>query len=85
VVPKTSEWYGLRLAFEGAILALFAMSLTIDPTYIKYMWLAHSLALAFLNQAAPRKARLGAGKRRRMPVQRTVPFREIRGRPARAE
>ena len=85
VVPKTSEWYGLRLAFEGAILALFAMSLTIDPTYIKYMWLAHSLALAFLNQAAPRQARLGLRKRQRTPVPNTLPFRDVRGQPARAE
>jgi O-antigen ligase len=58
IIPKTSEWFGLRLAFEGAIVALFAMSLSIDPTYIKYVWLAHSMALMLLNQAAPRVLRL---------------------------
>ena len=58
VISKTSEWYGLRIAFEGAIVALFAMALTIDPTYVKYMWLAHSMALMLLNQAAPRVLRL---------------------------
>ena len=58
VIPKTSEWFGLRVAFEGAILALFAMSLSIDPTYVKYIWLAHSLALMLVNQVVPRALRL---------------------------
>jgi O-antigen ligase len=58
IIPKTSEWFGLRLAFESAIVALFAMSLSIDPTYIKYVWLAHSMALMLLNQAVPRAMRL---------------------------
>ena len=58
LIPKTSEWFGLRLAFEGAVVALFAMSLSIDPTYIKYIWLAHALALMLLNQEAPRVIRL---------------------------
>jgi O-antigen ligase len=58
LIPKTSEWYGLRLAFEGAIVGLFAMSLSIDPTYVKYMWLAHSMALMLLNQVVPRVLQL---------------------------
>jgi O-antigen ligase len=58
IITRTSEWFGLRLAFESAIVALFAMALSIDPTYIKYVWLAHSMALMLLNQAAPRLIRL---------------------------
>jgi hypothetical protein len=77
VIPKTSEWFGLRLAFEGVIVALFAMALTIDVMYIKYVWLAHSLALMLLNQAFPRELRLrrAASLRvRRLPAAR--PLRE---------
>jgi O-antigen ligase len=58
IIPKTSEWFGMRLAFESSIVSLFAMSLSIDPTYIKFMWLAHSLALVLLNQVVPREFRL---------------------------
>jgi hypothetical protein len=77
VIPKTSEWFGLRLAFEGVIVALFAMALTIDVMYIKYVWLAHSLALMLLNQAFPRELRLrraASPKPRRFPAPR--PLRE---------
>jgi O-antigen ligase len=69
IIPRTSEWFGLRLAFEGAIIALFAMSLSIDPTYIKYVWLAHSMALMLLNQAVPRAMRL-----ERTPLRGLVPL-----------
>jgi O-antigen ligase len=69
IIPKTSEWFGLRLAFEGAIIALFAMALSIDPTYIKYVWLAHSMALMLLNQAAPSALRL-----ERTPLRGLVPL-----------
>jgi hypothetical protein len=83
IIPKTSEWFGLRLAFEGAIIALFAMALSIDPTYIKYVWLAHSMALMLLNQAAPRAMRLERSPLRglapliprRPSVERVVPAR----------
>jgi hypothetical protein len=34
------------------------MSLSIDPTYVKYMWLAHSMALMLLNQVVPRVLQL---------------------------
>ena len=77
VIPITSEWFGLRLAFEGVIVALFAMALTIDVMYIKYVWLAHSLALMLLNQAFPRELRLRRAalpKPRRLPAAR--PLRE---------
>jgi hypothetical protein len=53
VIPKTSEWYGFRIAFEGCIVGLFAMSLSIDPTYIKFIWFAHAMVLMLLNQADP--------------------------------
>ena len=69
IIPKTSEWFGLRLALEGSIVALFAMSLSIDPTLIKYIWLAHSMALMLLNQAVPRVLRLERSPlRTRAPV-----------------
>ncbi|MBD5635138.1 MAG: O-antigen ligase family protein, partial [Candidatus Eremiobacteraeota bacterium] len=82
IISKSSEWYGLRLACESAILALFAMSLTIDPTYIKFVWLAHSIVLMLLNQAAPRELRLSRARRR--PVLPSIVLPEVRGRPARA-
>jgi O-antigen ligase len=80
VVPKTSEWYGLRIALEAAILGQFAMALTIDPTYIKYVWLEHSLVLVFLNQADPHAIRLGAptGRRRVQLRSRAGPGRPLR-------
>jgi O-antigen ligase len=68
IIPKTSEWFGLRLAFEGAIIALFAVGLSIDPTYIKYVWLAHSMALMLLNQAVPRTMRLERSSRGLAPL-----------------
>ena len=71
-ISKTSEWYGLRLAFEGAIVALFAMALSIDTMYIKYVWLAHSLALMLLNQVAPRELRMRRAVRARAAV--SAPF-----------
>jgi len=58
IIDKTNEWFGLRLAFEGAIFALLFLALSIDPMYIKYIWLAHSMALMLMNQAAPREFRL---------------------------
>jgi O-antigen ligase len=57
-IPKSSEFFGLRLALEGAIVGLFAMALSIDTMYIKYIWLAHSLALMLLGQVAPRRIAL---------------------------
>jgi O-antigen ligase len=79
VIAKTSEWYGVRVGLEGAILGLFAMSLTIDPTYIKYVWLAHSLVLMLLNQVDPRYIRLTKRARQQPNVA------WLRGRPARVE
>jgi O-antigen ligase len=80
-VSATSEWFGLRLAFEGTIVALFALALTIDPTYVKYIWLAQSLSLMFLNQALP------AGEDRAVRLRRRTTFvtQLARGRPARAK
>jgi O-antigen ligase len=84
LIPKTSEWFGLRIAFEGAIVGLFAMSLSIDPTYIKYMWLAHSMALMLLNQAVPREVRPGFGSTRQTRAPALAPPGRERGLPARA-
>jgi O-antigen ligase len=82
LIAKTSEWFGLRIAFEAAIIGLFAMALSIDPTYVKYMWLAHSMALMLLNQAVPRELRVGSTRQpRTRPL---VPPGRERGQPARA-
>ena len=52
-VPKTSEYYPMRLAIEGAVLGLFVTSLFIDPYYIKYVWLANTLPLMLTNLLRP--------------------------------
>jgi O-antigen ligase len=58
IIDKANEWFGLRLAFEGAIFSLLFLGLSIDPMYVKYIWLAHSMALMLMNQVAPREFRL---------------------------
>ena len=65
VISPESKLYPIRLALEGALVALFAQSLFIDPIWIKYVWLAQSFPLLLLNLHAPRQApALGAAARR---------------------
>ncbi len=74
VIPKSSWLFGVRLACEAAIVALFSQALFIDPFSIKYMWLAQSLPLLLLNMYAP--YRLGAYRplpRAKMPPAGAVP------------
>jgi hypothetical protein len=54
VIPKTSNLYGFRVACEAMIIGYGVQALFIDPTYIKYIWLAHSLPLLLLNLYDPR-------------------------------
>jgi hypothetical protein len=59
IVPKTHSLYGFRLACEAMIVGLFIEAQFIDPFYIKYVWVAHGLALMVVNQYAPRLLRAG--------------------------
>ena len=59
VIPKTSWLYGTRIALEASMLGLFIHMLTLDPFYIKYVWLAQSFPLLALNLYAPRALRIG--------------------------
>jgi putative inorganic carbon (HCO3(-)) transporter len=54
VIPKGSDLYGLRVACEATIIGYSVQALFIDPSYIKYVWLAHSLPLLLLNLYDPR-------------------------------
>jgi len=55
VIPRSSSLFGIRLGCEGAIIGLLIQMLFIDPYYIKYVWLAHTLPLLVLNVYAPRE------------------------------
>jgi uncharacterized membrane protein len=54
VIPKTSSLYGYRIVCEAMIVGYAIQALLIDPTYIKYFWLAYSLPLMVLNLHNPR-------------------------------
>jgi len=58
-IPPTHSLYTMRLGCEAMILGLFATALFVDPYYIKYIWLAHSLPFMVLNLYEPRFLRVG--------------------------
>jgi hypothetical protein len=59
VIPRSSSMFAIRLACEAAIIGLLIQMLFIDPYYVKYVWLAHTLPLIVLNLCAPREFRAG--------------------------
>ncbi len=54
IVPKDHAMYGVRIALEATVLGLFAQAMFIDTVWLKYIWLAHSIPLLFLNAYFPR-------------------------------
>jgi O-antigen ligase len=78
VIGPSSKHYPIRLAFEGALVALFAQSLFIDPIWIKYIWLAQSFPLLLLNLHAPRQEATAGVATRRAPVPARI-VRQARG------
>jgi O-antigen ligase len=68
VISPESKLYPIRLALEGALVALFAQSLFIDPIWIKYVWLAQSFPLLLLNLHAPRQEPAVGKAARRAPL-----------------
>jgi hypothetical protein len=77
VIPRSSGLFGIRLGCEAAIIGLLIQMLFIDPYYIKYVWLAHTLPLLVLNVYAPRALRVGGGVAR--SYQRLRPAWPLRG------
>jgi len=79
VITPDHRLYPMRLALEGALVALFAQSLFIDPIWIKYVWLAQSFPLLLLNLHAPRQETAAAAAARRAPRQPARIVRPARG------
>jgi hypothetical protein len=63
IIKSDHRLYPMRLAMEGALVALFAQSLFIDPIWIKYIWLAQSFPLLLLNLYAPQQAAAAVARR----------------------
>jgi hypothetical protein len=66
IIPKTSGFYGIRLACEGAIIGLAISAVFLDPLNIKFVWFMHSLVLMALNVYNPRP--IGFGKHDAPPM-----------------
>ncbi len=78
VIPKTSEYYPFRVAFEAAIIGLFIQAMFIDPMWIKYVWLGLSMPFVLLNAYAPQPVgQTSRAFRRPRPIRVAAPPRRV--------